>query len=424
MEQLPKIVQERLQATATPEPHPDPDLLTAFAEKSLATREHAQVLAHLAHCADCREIVSLAQVEEQVEVPAIAASAAPARLAWMRGPVLRWGAVAACIAVVAGAVLIRQHRPPAQAVKIASKAPTIALNQDETFSDKVSSRGMTVPGPEGQKEIVAKLERDQQVKLAVSAPAKAAHSVRAQAGAKQELADSTRELKLLNRPAPRPLAALSPSAPPPPSAPSSSAVVVGGQSFPLNKAAKDSKTDIANAGVGSASETVTVVSAAPEMGTSAVMAKTSNAPSTTQTVEVKRDPFRHNASGGLQSRTTEDVSAAAALGARWTTSPDGQVQRSTDGGKTWQPVPVAGQSGFRAVSAYQSDIWAGGDGGLLYHSSDGGAHWTQVKPSFLGTPLTANITHIEFPDTRHGKLTTSNQETWATMDGGATWLKR
>ena len=60
MEQLPKIVRQRLQATAKAGVHPDPDLLTAFAEKSLKERERSLVLQHLAQCADCRSVISLA----------------------------------------------------------------------------------------------------------------------------------------------------------------------------------------------------------------------------------------------------------------------------------------------------------------------------------------------------------------------------
>ena len=63
MEQLPKIVQQRLQATAAAGVHPDPDLLTAFAEKSLTERERTQVLQHLGQCADCRQVVALAMPE-------------------------------------------------------------------------------------------------------------------------------------------------------------------------------------------------------------------------------------------------------------------------------------------------------------------------------------------------------------------------
>ena len=65
MEQLPKIVQQRLQGPAQPGVHPDPDLLTAFAEKSLDDRERVHVLQHLVECADCREVLSLAMPEIQ-----------------------------------------------------------------------------------------------------------------------------------------------------------------------------------------------------------------------------------------------------------------------------------------------------------------------------------------------------------------------
>ena len=64
MEQLPKIVQQRLSAADKAGVHPDPDLLTAFAERSLNERERVQVLQHLGGCADCRNIVSLAMPED------------------------------------------------------------------------------------------------------------------------------------------------------------------------------------------------------------------------------------------------------------------------------------------------------------------------------------------------------------------------
>ena len=56
MDQLPKIVQQSLRGTAKPAIHPDPDLLTAFAERSLNDRERSHVLQHLADCADCRDV--------------------------------------------------------------------------------------------------------------------------------------------------------------------------------------------------------------------------------------------------------------------------------------------------------------------------------------------------------------------------------
>src|SRR6478736_9626489 len=100
MDQLPKIVQQGLGRTTKPGVHPDPDLLAAFAEKSLNDRERSQVLQHVADCADCREVLSLT-------MPAIEPARSPALetsswVSWplLRWPILRWGALATCVVVV------------------------------------------------------------------------------------------------------------------------------------------------------------------------------------------------------------------------------------------------------------------------------------------------------------------------------------
>jgi photosystem II stability/assembly factor-like uncharacterized protein len=109
---------------------------------------------------------------------------------------------------------------------------------------------------------------------------------------------------------------------------------------------------------------------------------------------------------------------------RWTISSDGQLEHSIDSGKTWQPVAVADNATFRALSSNGPDLWVGGASGLLYHSTDAGGHWTRVKPVSGGTNLTADIAAIEFTDARHGKITASNGEVWLTDDAGQTWRKQ
>src|SRR5882724_7413016 len=104
MEQLPKIVRQRLQATDKAEVHPDADLLTAFTEESLTEHERVEVLQHLARCADCRSAVSLA-VPEVPGPPMISPKSF-----WLTWPVLRWGAVAACAVVVTAAVTLHYGR--------------------------------------------------------------------------------------------------------------------------------------------------------------------------------------------------------------------------------------------------------------------------------------------------------------------------
>jgi len=59
MEEIPKIVGQRLQAIAEVGDHPDQNLLGAFVEKVLPRREQVRVLEHLSRCTTCREVVSL-----------------------------------------------------------------------------------------------------------------------------------------------------------------------------------------------------------------------------------------------------------------------------------------------------------------------------------------------------------------------------
>ncbi len=137
MEQLPKIVRERLQAGAKPEVHPDPDLLTAFTENALIGRERLQVFEHLSSCADCREIVSLTQPELVMEhvaamaaVPAASAPVRPVRKSpWTSRLLLSWGAVAAC--VVVGVALLHYQSHEKGPVQLAAKqtAPDANLGQ-------------------------------------------------------------------------------------------------------------------------------------------------------------------------------------------------------------------------------------------------------------------------------------------------------
>jgi hypothetical protein len=106
MQNIPNIVRERLQAAKPADAHPDADLLTAFAEKSLPEAERAVVFGHLARCGDCREIVALALPATEIvdSVPA------RTRNAWFTWPVLRWGVVAAGVVIIASLGILQYQR--------------------------------------------------------------------------------------------------------------------------------------------------------------------------------------------------------------------------------------------------------------------------------------------------------------------------
>jgi photosystem II stability/assembly factor-like uncharacterized protein len=119
------------------------------------------------------------------------------------------------------------------------------------------------------------------------------------------------------------------------------------------------------------------------------------------------------------------ASGVAQLAALWSISASGKVQRSNDGGKTWEEVRIDEGVTFRAIQAMGTDVWVGGSGGALYHSSNGGAIWKRVNLSSGGSPTTDSIVAI-VSSTRalqHITVRTASGEQWTSDDGGQHWQR-
>jgi photosystem II stability/assembly factor-like uncharacterized protein len=116
-------------------------------------------------------------------------------------------------------------------------------------------------------------------------------------------------------------------------------------------------------------------------------------------------------------------SSVARTGALWTISPDGKVQRSDDGGKSWENVGVDVKVEFRAVQSNGKEIWAGGTGGALYHSSDGGATWTRVRLVSGAASSTETIVSINCcsPNLQQITVKAASGQQWISDDGGQHW---
>jgi hypothetical protein len=444
MEQVPKIVQQRLRATAKPGAHPDPNVLTAFAEKSLGEQERGQVMGHLAECAGCREVVSVAGAANEGS-PEI--SAVPARSRWLSWPLLRWGAAVACVVIVGSAVTLHyewRSQPGArlELAPVPPPEPSSVLKLEDKASNKPEEKlAAKIPPPSpiptSNLQIAGKLAKPRpggQVGRSVAVPSAMNGVLDADQLQKQQVAvnqlsqgELTRD-KLGSMDAGQAearrsavqgqLAAAAPAAP---------SVARSPATKPPAKERNDEKGNT----VASTSETVTVMAEAVQVQTSqAAVAKT-------------KDKSRKKAQNGRAEELTgmalgggkaDMKSAEVASGqykkvahagnesvARWTIAADGALQQSFDAGRTWQAVPVAPNVVFRALSSNESEIWVGGNAGALYHSSDAGQHWRQIKPQADGRALTGDIVTVEFGDPQHGKLTTSNRETWTTSDGGQSW---
>jgi hypothetical protein len=130
MQNVPKIVRERLKAAVPAVNHPDAEVLTAFAERSLPELERAVVLEHMARCGDCRDIVALAlPATESVQEVIIAAPSG-----WLTWPALRWGFVAAGVIAIASLGILQYQRhsqPSMMAYKVSAPdaAGKVAKNE-------------------------------------------------------------------------------------------------------------------------------------------------------------------------------------------------------------------------------------------------------------------------------------------------------
>src|SRR5947209_5321790 len=105
MAELSTSVLRRLAATQKAADHPEPGLLSAFAEGALATGEREGVLAHLAACPDWLEVLALTMtaVAEPDEVATV--RAAPSFGGWLMGRKALEATACTCL-VVAWVVLL------------------------------------------------------------------------------------------------------------------------------------------------------------------------------------------------------------------------------------------------------------------------------------------------------------------------------
>lgn len=119
----------------------------------------------------------------------------------------------------------------------------------------------------------------------------------------------------------------------------------------------------------------------------------------------------------LQKKAAPTGVQTAAL---WSISPAAKVQRSTDGGNTFQALELASEVKFRAVAALGNDVWAGGTAGALFHSADSGATWSRVNID-SGGAVTEDISAIQLHDPQRLTITTTSGAKWASEDSGQHW---
>src|SRR5262249_34060988 len=118
--------------------------------------------------------------------------------------------------------------------------------------------------------------------------------------------------------------------------------------------------------------------------------------------------------------TPATVIALSNPSTRWRIVSGGDVERSTDGGSTWERLRTGAIVTLAAGSAPVPTIcWLGGPGATGLLSPDGRS-WRRVT-----FPEAADLASVTAADEKTATVTTADGRTFVTINGGASWeLKR
>jgi photosystem II stability/assembly factor-like uncharacterized protein len=99
----------------------------------------------------------------------------------------------------------------------------------------------------------------------------------------------------------------------------------------------------------------------------------------------------------------------------------GKLMKSSGQAQWEDAYPIASSTmEFSFVNARGNDVWAGGSHASLIHSRDGGQTWETIK---LGDNASGTIVSI-IAGTMSVQVKTSDNQIWASTDGGKSWNLR
>jgi hypothetical protein len=402
--------------------HPDANLLAAFAEKSLAEQERTQVLNHLSQCAECREVAALtAPAETGVPQPNVTV----ARRRWNSRYALRWGSLAAVLGTVTVVVLLhpggwkrpmqisKATIPPARAGNVSgtpqvvpaplSLRPTVPIQgKAQDFSRKEREQAVVGKAPESGRDKSASRQDAvlQEPAAGASVRQQMGMVARSRAGGSEAEGGGSVKTEQARRGINMPGAKDSATS-----------------RFPAAPAAQpmadSDEAGKANAQSGAAPEKMHSMTQSVEVTAEAPAPATENA-------RLKSSAGLGGFSAASKKMDVNNIQPSAL----WSVSANGKVRRSTDGGKSFKHIHVGHGVRFRAIASLGKDVWAGGTGGTLFHSVDGGATWTETTVNSGENAVTETIVGIQMRVVEHLTVTTDSGSKWFSEDGGHSWRKQ
>ncbi len=330
--------------------HPDANLLLAFTEGGLSSRERATVLTHLAECPECREVLSLSVKSGPKAV---------SKRVFPKAASTWWGWRLAATAAVVCLITVTVWRLP-----LFRNPPNTSLAKPA-----VSTR----PGSGAFAPLSEQTIRPDEAKPQAPPSRRASRRRHATESSDRQ-----------------------PTAPP---ARAGNEPEISNQSLEIAKP---------QAGAKAGSLAAIRPAAPPALSRDFLMPNST--PSRAGRAAVQS--FLRTPSGSPQAIWSLEGVASG-----------GAVKKSEDGGRTWRTITIDQSTQLYAISAAGADVWAGGAAGKLFHSVDGGGHWTAISVTDENFSLAEAITGI---DARGASitLTTASGATWTTEDDGVHWRRR
>ena len=363
--QLPNSIRNALARESAADSHPSADLLTAFVERTLLGGEKQKVSDHLARCPECRDAVFLSSAAgpDAAEAEAHTLPHGSAALWRKRSWRMMWALPFATVVLLVSGLLLQQSFLQRRA---APAAPVrLAENPPQT-------RMLEIPPTSSVQPQAAK-------------PASQPERKRPATKARVEVPVSAAPAETQGMPVP-------------------AGVVAGAVSTPQPA----------------------VLSQLP------AKAAAETAPATPAAASPPRSAFANSNADHVMAKSNSSGHLVMAPGAfrgmmamhpSWRVTPEGHLEHFTQG--AWARVLPDSSTDVRCVSVLADNVWAGGSGGAVFHSSDGGQSWNPVVlKTSSGTAETSAVVSIRFDDSEHGELTTETGARYKTIDGGATWTSQ
>lgn len=470
---IPSAVRERLRAARLDlASHPDANLLSAFAENALSAGERAQVMEHVAVCAACREVLAFAMPEEEEAASASRTNALGFRRLALSWNALRWTALAATAAAFVAVVFLyrvqplREYRMASAPAISRSVPPDLAKSREEKTTQPAAAPSVAEREKLMQPAEKKELPRDQEsvtktladnfkdhmaaksrsttsaelngtiAKLDDTESQKTAGLDRRQLSQDEKQAQFDKLSSAQGSPVQRQSMAAAPQAGVAAGNPTSLTAPDAAQSYTasneIRNAPAPSRPDVVGGAAGAASPKPAPASPSASnpfrINAAAANKAKSAPPQESESVEVTAEApaLQTENANTAQNYRSNEVSKLPVKGRMlpsppptWRVQRD-RVQRSLDGGATWNDVPIANKVAFNAVAAAGDQVWAAASGAVLYHSSDAGATWS-VQWSYARDATAQNASRYPAAPARIYKLDISdalNGGFWVKIGGG------